>query len=170
MCIDVHMSVCIQCVIVCVPCLSECGHACIWVCARVHPHSMHVCVPVHSRVCVCVYVHRHACRCYVCAYECRGVQWAHVYLQCACLYGVHSCVWVCMSIHAYVCVCVSAFWACCWGWAGLGSSSLALWERKGVVDPGVQPQKRKLITKEFCLDSYGQGGKAPLTVDSAFLI
>ena len=72
---------------------------------------MHMCVPVHSRVCMCVCMcidmHVDVMRVLMSAEVCSG----HM-----CIFSVRACmvctpVWVCMSIHACVCVCVcvSAF-------------------------------------------------------------
>ena len=67
---------------------------------------MHMCVPVHSRVCMCVCMcidmHVDVMRVLMSAEVCSG----HM-----CIFSVRACmvctpVWVCMSIHACVCVCV----------------------------------------------------------------
>lgn len=67
------------------------------------------------------------------------------------------CVHVCASAYTHACVCVClrvgrvAEVEPTWGAAVWSDGREAWWTQ------GVQPQKRKLITKEFCLDSYGAG-------------
>lgn len=60
---------------------------------------------------------------------------------------------VLVCAQGYVRVCDRG--VCCLGRVGLGNNHLQPRRRRGVVDLGSQPQKRKSITKEFCLDSYG---------------
>ena len=54
-------------------------------------------------------------------------------------------------MHACMCVCICI--------VGIlpGEKPFGVVEERGVVGRGAQPQKRKSITKEFCLDSYGAG-------------
>lgn len=80
-----------------------------------------------------------------------GEEFPFVFDGGACAFSVW--VWGCLCVHRAMRVCDSR--VCCLGGVGLGNYHLQPWRRRGVVDLGSQPRKRKSITEEFCLDSYG---------------
>lgn len=65
---------------------------------------------------------------------------------------VHARVYTCMRVHVCVHACVFSMWfgpSRAWAATIWSNGERLCWTQ------GAQPQKRKSITKELCLDSYG---------------